>query len=200
MQKNKQTVCTAALIVINIGIFFLLSFLGNPENAVFMIKYGAMYPPLIFEDAQYYRLITCIFLHFGIDHLMNNMVMLGALGWNLEKEIGSFKFLLIYFVSGIGANLISLAMDFYTGNLAVSAGASGAIFGLLGALLWVVIRNRGKAGRLTGRGMPFMVLLSLYFGFTSTGVDNAAHVGGLICGFLTAVLLYHGRNVPRQEV
>ena len=92
-----------------------------------MIKYGAMYPPLIFEDAQYYRLITCIFLHFGIDHLMNNMVMLGALGWNLEKEIGSFKFLLIYFVSGIGANLISLAMDFYTGNLAVSAGASGAI-------------------------------------------------------------------------
>ena len=70
-------------------------------------------------------------------------------------------------------------MDFYTGNLAVSAGASGAIFGLLGALLWVVIRNRGKAGRLTGRGMPFMVLLSLYFGFTSTGVDNAAHVGGL---------------------
>ena len=92
MQKNKQTVCTAALIVINMGIFFLLSFLGNPENAVFMIKYGAMYPPLIFEDAQYYRLITCIFLHFGIDHLMNNMVMLGALGWNLEKEIGSFKF------------------------------------------------------------------------------------------------------------
>ena len=96
MQKNKQTVCTAALIVINMGIFFLLSFLGNPENAVFMIKYGAMYPPLIFEGAQYYRLITCIFLHFGIDHLMNNMVMLGALGWNLEKEIGSFKFLLIY--------------------------------------------------------------------------------------------------------
>ena len=186
MQKNKQTVCTAALIVINMGIFFLLSFLGNPENAVFMIKSGAMYPPLIFEDAQYYRL--------------NNMVMLGALGWNLEKEIGSFKFLLIYFVSGIGANLISLAMDFYTGNLAVSAGASGAIFGLLGALLWVVIRNRGKVGRLTGRGMLFMVLLSLYFGFTSTGVDNAAHVGGLICGFLTAVLLYHGRNVPRQEV
>ena len=170
MQKNKQTVCTAALIVINMGIFFLLSFLGNPENAVFMIKYGAMYPPLIFEDAQYYRLI------------------------------GSFKFLLIYCVSGIGANLISLAMDFYTGNLAVSAGASGAIFGLLGALLWVVIRNRGKVGRLTGRGMLFMVLLSLYFGFTSTGVDNAAHVGGLICGFLTAVLLYHGRNVPRQEV
>lgn len=98
MQKNKQTVCTAALIVINMGIFFLLSFLGNPENAVFMIKYGAMYPPLIFEDAQYYRLITCIFLHFGIDHLMNNMVMLGALGWNLEKEIGSFKFLPLLFL------------------------------------------------------------------------------------------------------
>lgn len=130
---------------------------------------------------------------------MNNMVMLGALGWNLEKEIGSFKFLLIYFVSGIGANLISLAMDFTLESGSLSR-CIRSNFGLLGALLWVVIRNRGKAGRLTGRGMLFMVLLSLYFGFTSTGVDNAAHVGGLICGFLTAVLLYHGRNVPRQEV
>lgn len=92
MQKSKQTVCTAALIVINMGIFFLLSFLGNPENAVFMIKYGAMYPPLIFEDAQYYRLITCIFLHFGIDHLMNNMVMLGALGGIWRRRLAVLNF------------------------------------------------------------------------------------------------------------
>jgi len=74
------------------GNLFSIVISGQPGNAVFMIKYGAMYPPLIFEDAQYYRLITCIFLHFGIDHLMNNMVMLGALGWNLEKEIGSLNF------------------------------------------------------------------------------------------------------------
>ena len=159
-----------------------------------------MYTPLVLENAEYYRLIACVFLHFGIDHLMNNMVLLGALGWNLETEIGSIKFLLIYFVSGIGANLISLAMDLRTGNMAVSVGASGAVFGLLGALLWVVIRNKGKIGRLTGRGMLFMVLLSLYFCFTSTGVDNAAHVGGLVCGFLTAVILHHGRKVSRPEV
>ena len=199
LQRNKQAVCTVMLIVINMGIFFLLSFLGDTENAVFMVKYGAMYPPLIFEDSQYYRLISCIFLHFGIDHLMNNMVMLGALGWNLEPETGRFKFLLIYFVSGIGANLLSLASDFWTGSLAVSAGASGAIFGLLGALLWVVIRNKGRVGRLTKRGMLFMVLFSLYVGFTSAGVDNAAHVGGLICGFLAAVLLYRKRSTARQE-
>ena len=166
---------------------------------MFMVKYGAMYPPLIFEDGQYYRLVSCIFLHFGIDHLMNNMVMLGALGWNLEPETGRFKFLLIYFVSGIGANLLSLASDFWTGSLAVSAGASGAIFGLLGALLWVVIRNKGRVGRLTKRGMLFMVLFSLYVGLTSVGVDNAAHIGGLVCGFLAAVLLYRKRSTARQE-
>ena len=94
---------------------------------------------------------------------------------------------------------MSLASDFWTGSLAVSAGASGAIFGLLGALLWVVIRNKGRVGRLTKRGMLFMVLFSLYVGFTSAGVDNAAHIGGLVCGFLAAVLLYRKRSTARQE-
>ena len=90
MQRNKQAVLYSDADRDQYGNLFLLSFLGDTENAVFMVKYGAMYPPLIFEDSQYYRLVSCIFLHFGIDHLMNNMVMLGALGWNLEPETGRF--------------------------------------------------------------------------------------------------------------
>ena len=92
--------------------------------------------------------------------------------------------------SGIAGNIVSLIYDISSVQPAVSAGASGAIFGLMGALLYVVIANRGRLGRLSGRGMLFMVALSLYFGFTSGGVNNLAHIGGVISGFILAVLLY----------
>lgn len=117
--------------------------------------------------------------------------MLGALGYNLEFETGRIKFLIIYFVSGLGGNVLSLYMNIRANESVVSAGASGAIFGLMGALVWVVIKNHGRVGRLTRRGILFMVILSLYFGLTSSGVNNAAHIGGLICGFIAAALVYH---------
>ena len=69
----------------------------------------------------------------------------------------------------------------------------------MGALLYVVIANRGRLGRLSGRGMAVMVFLSLYFGLTSSGVDNFAHIGGLIVGFILAVVLYHPGARNRQE-
>lgn len=183
-----------SLIVINIAVFLLLSLFGDTEDAVFMMRHGAMYRELITQEQEYYRIITCLFLHFGITHLLNNMVMLGAVGWNLEMEIGKIRFLLIYFGSGILGNILSLWHDIQTDTNVVSAGASGAIFGLMGALLYVVIANRGRLGRLSGRGMLTMVALSLYFGFTSSGVDNLAHVGGLVCGFIMAAVLYRKKR------
>ena len=138
MERNQKAVCTTALIVINIGVFLVLSVLGATEDTLFMLEHGAMYGPYVVEGHQYYRIFTCLFLHFGIEHLLNNMVLLGALGWNLELETGRIKFLILYFISGLGG----------------------------------------------------MVVLSLSFGFTSSGVDNAAHVGGLVCGFVMAAVLY----------
>ena len=167
---------------------------GDTEDAVFMLQHGAMYEPNIIEGHEYYRIFTCLFLHFGITHLLNNMVLLGALGWNLELEIGKVRFVIIYFASGIIGNIVSLFYDLTLEQPAVSAGASGAIFGLMGALLYVVIANRGRLGRLSGRGMLVMVALSLYFGLTSTGVDNLAHIGGVVSGFLLAVLLYRRKQ------
>lgn len=192
MKKRPEAVCTVALIVINVAVFLILSAMGDTEDAVFMMNHGGMYEPLIVQEHEYYRLFTSMFLHFGMSHLLNNMVLLGALGWNLELETGKIKFLIIYLVSGLGGNLLSLYYDqsLPLGERAVSAGASGAIFGLMGALLYVVIANRGRLGRLSGRGMLFMVALSLYYGLTSTGVDNWAHIGGLVCGFILSVILY----------
>jgi len=192
-------VCTTGLIVINVLVFFLLSLRGDTESGYFMLQYGAMYEPLVTEGHEYYRLITSLFLHFGIQHLLNNMVMLGALGYQLENEIGRIKFLLIYFISGIGGNLCSLYWNVSHGEQVISAGASGAIFGLMGALLYIVAVNRGRLGRLSGRGMLIMVALSLYFGMTSSGVDNSAHIGGLIWGILITVLLYRRKRMDHSQ-
>ena len=122
------------------------------------------------------------------------MVILGALGWNLELETGKIRYLIIYLVSGIGGNLLSLYLGVSSAEYAVSAGASGAIFGLMGALLYVAARNRGRMGRISGKGVLFMIALSLYFGITSSGIDNVAHIGGLLCGFILAVILYRKKN------
>lgn len=196
MKKQK---CTILLIAINVILFLLLSFSGMTEDAEYMLEHGAMYVPYMMGGNEYYRLFTSMFLHFGIDHLANNMVMLAAIGWNLEYEIGKIKFLIIYLVSGLAGNILSALGDIIIGEYAVSAGASGAVFGIMGALLYVVIRNRGRIGTISGRGLVLMIILSLYYGFTSSGVDNLAHIGGLLSGFILGVLLYWKRHGKRRR-
>lgn len=182
--------CTIVLAVINIIVFFVLTSRGMTEDGGFMLEQGAMYVPYIVEQGEYYRLFTSMFMHFGFEHLLNNMVMLFVIGWNLEQETGKIKFLMIYVLSGFCGNVLSAHHDIYTHDFSVSAGASGAIFGIIGALLYVAIRNKGRIRDISGRSLIFMVALSLYFGFLSGGIDNFAHIGGLLSGFVLAVILY----------
>lgn len=200
MPIKKRPIITIGIIAINILVFIWLSFFGMTEDGSYMLEHGAMFVPLVLGNHEYYRLITSIFLHFGFAHLMNNMVMLFFLGSILEEEIGSFKYLLLYFVSGVAGNILSAFMDLKTGEFVISAGASGAIFGVIGALLIIVVKNHGHLRTLDGRGMVFMVVCSLYHGFTSTGVDNMAHIGGLLSGILLAFILYRKRQSKRSTV
>lgn len=190
---RKKAPCTVALIVVNVAVFIFLSFGGMTEDAYYMLQNGAMYLPLL-QQGEYYRLITSIFLHFGFSHLVNNMIMLGVMGWQLELVVGKIKFLIIYFAAGIGGNMLSALVEMRTGDFAVSAGASGAIFGIIGALLYIAVRNHGQIGNVSGQGILVMIALTLYYGFTSSGVDNFAHIGGLAVGFVLAVLLYRKRD------
>lgn len=185
---------TVMLAAVNVIIYLWLSFGGATEDAGYMLEHGAMYVPYILEQGKYSCLLTSMFLHFGFRHLINNMFMLLVIGSNLEPEMGTARFLITYMASGLAGNVLSGFLDYRTGEYTVSAGASGAIFGLIGALLYVVIRNQGNVRNISGRGMVVMVVLSLYFGFASTGVDNAAHVGGLAAGFFLAVLLYRKKD------
>lgn len=190
-QMRKGPVVTIGLVAINVIVYIVLLLLGNIESASFMAEHGAMYPDFILEENQWWRIITAMFLHFGASHLVNNMITLGYIGSRVECEIGHVRMLLIYFLSGIGGGLLSYHMMLYTGDYAVAAGASGAIFGILGTMLWLVILNKGNLQGVTTKRMILMLVLSLYYGFATVGVDNFAHIGGAITGFLFAIILFH---------
>ena len=193
----KKMPVTACLILVNLIVFLITDFTGGTENTVHMIACGAGYGPLITGAGEWYRVFTSMFLHFGISHLANNMLVLFVLGQRLEPAVGGVRYLLIYLLSGFGGNVISLGLEMQSSNYAVSAGASGAVFAVMGAMIYVVIRNKGWLGDLSMRQILIMAGFSLYFGFTSSGVDNGAHVGGMISGFILAVLLYHpGHTKP----
>lgn len=194
MANQKKAVCTIGIAVANIIVFLLLSFGGRMEDGMYMLEHGAMYVPFVVEYKEYYRLFTCMFLHFGFSHLMNNMLTLVVIGWNVEMFVGKIRFLVIYFLSGLGGNLLSMTVDIWKQDYSISAGASGAIFGLTGAMLCLAILNHGRAGNITKQGMIVMIFISLYTGFTSGGVDNFAHIGGLLTGCLVTTLLCWKRN------
>lgn len=182
---------TIALVVANVITYLVLEWLGDTTNGFFMAEHGAMYPDFIRINHEWWRIITAGFLHFGAVHLVNNMVILYCMGSRLERVTGHLKYFLIYLVSLIGAGLLSYGMMLRTGDYAVSAGTSGAIFGVIGGFLWIVILHRGRFEQITTRGIMMMIVLTIYYGFSSAGIDNWGHIGGLLAGFSATVILYH---------
>lgn len=174
------------MVAVNVLVFLGLSLLGDTENVEFMVSHGACFPPYVTEYHEYYRIVTCMFLHFGLQHLINNMLVLIFLGDALEEIVGKVRYLLIYLGGGIAGNILSLLWSMKTEDYAVSAGASGAIFAVMGALLFLVIRGKGRIKDWSGQRLIFMVALCVLQGLTSAGVDNTAHIGGLLAGFLIA--------------
>ena len=181
------------IVAANIVVFLVLSALGDTEDTRFMLAHGAEYAPFV-ARGEYYRLATSMFLHFGIQHLFSNMLVLIFLGDTLEQCVGKLRYLLIYLGGGLIGNIVSVWFALRTGDFAVSAGASGAVFAVIGALIFLVIRNRGRLGDYSGRRLILMAVLSVLQGLTAGGVDNCAHIGGVIAGFLLALILCFRTN------
>lgn len=200
MEEIRKEPVTVALILINVLVFIAVELTGTSQNAWHVLDYGAAYTPYIVQNGEVYRLFTSMFLHFGIEHLVNNMLVLFVLGSRLEQVIGKLRFLFIYLAGGIAGNIFSLILELRNQDFSVSAGASGAVFAVMGAMIYVVIRNKGWLGDLSMRQILVMAAFSLYFGFTSSGVDNAAHIGGMIAGFVLAVLIWHPRKKCDQQM
>ncbi len=190
--KPRQVPVTTGLLVINVVVFgVMLAFgagLWHSANGV-QLAWGANFGPAT-QDGQWWRLFTALFIHFGLIHLGLNMFALWDIGRLVERLLGPTRFVLLYLGSGVIGNLVSLVVQ---GNQAVSGGASGAIFSLYGALLVFLWRERkqvdGTEFRWLFGGSVLFTAIMLGMGFVVTGIDNAAHGGGLLAGMLLGHVL-----------
>lgn len=179
-------IMTISLIIINIIVFIVMEALGDTNSSSFMEKYGAMSWRLIFEEHEFFRLITCVFLHFGIEHLFNNMITLAVIGNEVEHILGHTKFIIIYMLSGIGAGFVSAVYNMNVNHelYIISAGASGAIFGVLGSLLVTSLLYRNIRAHFNPANIMIIAVLSVLNGYMNYGIDNMAHIGGLLFGII----------------
>ncbi len=180
---QKNTYFTYLFMIINVLVFLYISAQGGTTNIYNLIRFGAKYNPLI-AAGEYYRLITNIFIHIGILHLLLNTYALKVLGKDIEYIFGSVKFILIYLISGLFGSLGSFIF-----SKAVSAGASGAIFGLMGAYLYFGIRKPAIFSARYGLNILSILIINIIFGLSNPNIDNFAHIGGLIGGYLTSSAL-----------
>ena len=176
---------TIALAAINIIIYIYCTYAGEVVYNV-----GCMDAERVLLDGEYYRFFTSMFMHGGIDHIVSNMIFLIALGEMLERVIGHVRFAVLYLLSGVGGSLFSIANVVLSGNRYTAIGASGAVFGLVGALLILVVINNGHYQGISIKRMIFSIVYMVYDGTRSEQVDNAAHVGGLIFGVLIMAAMY----------
>lgn len=189
--KNQYlTPVNIVMVLINVFSYFVLEAIGDTTDALFMYTHGAMYPAAVLAGGEYYRLITSAFIHFGLPHLINNMILLICLGSYVERALGKIRYLILYLACAAGSSMVSMFHMIYSDDWAVSGGASGVVFGIIGALLFLVVKNRGRFADLSWKRFLIMMLLALYFGFATAGVDNAAHVGGLIIGFVMGAIFF----------
>ena len=193
-RRQELPIVSGILVAANVIVYLICTFTGN-----LLYNIGELDAAAVLLRREYGRIIYSMFLHAGIDHLFNNMVILFFLGAMIEKVTGHFQLLLIYLLSGIGANICSLLYKVMTMDSMASVGASGAIFGLDGVLLAWILLDRQAMPDVTPRRVLLMIVLSLYSGFTAHNIDNAAHVGGVLTGFAAGALLCALRRRKRNR-
>lgn len=186
-EKQPFPILTYSLIAINVAVFLLTAVLsGNFINSDInvLVFLGAKVNSLILAG-EYYRLITSMFLHGGIVHLGFNMYALYVLGPMIEQIYGKVRFVIIYFIAGIIASYFSFIF-----SSAISIGASGAIFGLLGASLIFALKMKERIGKGFMINIVTVIIINLVIGFSMANVDNFAHLGGLTGGTIVSYLLF----------
>ena len=186
--KRKVPYVTLTIILLNFIMFLVMYVFGNgSSDGHTLLKFGALCKPFVL-NGEYYRLITTAFLHIGVFHLLVNCYSLYIIGSQMESFIGKLKFLFVYIVSALCGSLMSII---FSSN--ISAGASGAIFGVLGSLLYFGYNYRVYLGNVLKSQIIPLIILNLGLGFMVSKIDNAAHIGGLLGGFIAtqAVGLKH---------
>lgn len=188
-------VVTAIIILINIAVFLYMEITGSTEDILFMLQHGALNYEAVVLKGEYYRIITHFFMHHGIEHLFNNMLVLAVIGYYFESLLGKIQYMAIYMLSGIISGTVSLFWYNYFGQEVVSVGASGAVFGLCGVMITFILADRKNFGKIGITRIVLFLILTLYSGVGDSSIDNVAHVTGFILGALMAILLLGYRKL-----
>ncbi len=190
-----QPFVTYVLLALIVGIWLLMELVGSSTDTATLIAFGANAGWQILVQGEIWRLFTSMFLHIGFMHLAFNAYALFIFGLEMERLYGPGRFLIVYNLSGLVGSLARFA---FRGPLVLSAGASGAIFGVIGMNLAYFTLHRdsfGQFGRQRMMSTLMIIGINLVFGFTVPGIDNMAHMGGLVAGFA----LGYGLS-PRYQV
>jgi len=188
---------TRVVIGINLAVFAAMLLTGEPTSARTLVRFGALVGGVLPLD-EWWRIATSMFIHIGFLHLAFNMYALFLFGTPVERRYGTTRFLALYLLSGLGGGAASLVFT----DALISAGASGGVFGVLGAWIAIYLAHRSMPGAAAQlRSLFLLVAINLAIGFTAGGIDNAAHLGGLAAGFVIGTgLEYAGRSPQRAPV
>ncbi len=189
--SGKVPYVSIILTIVNAVVFLCCMIAGDKMYS----DYGLIASKVLM-GRQVYRLLTAMFMHVDIRHIFSNMLILCCCGYLIEAEFGHIRYLLIYLLSGLLGNVVSVLADLFTNPNVISVGASGAIFGLDGLLLAIALFKKEKPETVTFERVGAMILLSLLSGFTGTNINNPAHIGGVLSGFVLGILccLYDNRK------
>lgn len=187
----RRSPVTMTLLALNISVFILDFFMHD-----LFYHLGYLSPDLVMRDGEYRRLLTACFLHADFSHIFSNMLLLGYIGIIIERNLGNIRFALLYLFTGVFGNIVTVIIETLRGEDWTSIGASGAVFGIIGAMLVLVIKlpKEKRYGSSFPQRLGLMIIFSLYTGMRSTGTNNIAHVAGLIAGMLITSILTFGRH------
>ena len=180
--KPKPIIVTYVLIAINV-LAFLLTYMGILDVNNYCVSASSL------KAGEVYRVITAAFMHADIIHIFCNMYSLFILGSQLEQVLGRVKFTVVYIISAIFGCLMSAAVSNITGSNIASVGASGAIFGLMGCLFYFGYHYRLYLGNVLVAQVLPVIILNLGLGFMLPGIDNFAHIGGLVGGLFAGMVV-----------
>lgn len=193
---------TFALVLANVLIQVVVAWQERGGQSSGLLEFLVLDIGGFYRNPQYYRLISSAFLHFGWKHLFNNMLVLLFLGRTAERIAGRGGYLIGYLICAAVSGASSAAWYIWNGEFQVAtAGASGAIFGVSGMVLFWVLANHGRVDDISTRQMVWLMAFTIYHGFAEAGVNNCAHITGAIAGFLCGAVIWmiRGKRRPQQR-